>query len=161
MLDKLRALFGRDDGDIRDLIEAAEEIRRDLKDRTLLLADECVNDYLVFVRKWTRDIKEEYRAAVNEARRRSGPPIETAPGHTGNDADPRQWVYNYIIREAANRLASGELHIYRGVLGSEGGWLKQVFDQCLTNMVKIGAFTRAWATENWQIPVYQAIAEAG
>jgi hypothetical protein len=161
MFGNLFGIFSRKDDAIEELLRTAEQIRADLNSRTLLFANQCVDDYIAFVKKWTPELIADFRQAVQKARNERGSQNPDASGFGGSNADLRQWVYKAMMQQTARKVTSGNLHIYRGVLGIEGVGTLEVFSQCVTNMVAIGAFTEEWARENWRNPVAQAVREAG
>src|SRR6185369_6960667 len=61
VLDKLRGLFGGGDPAIKELLQTAEQIRAELKSKVLLFADQCVDDYIAFVKRWPPHLIEEHK----------------------------------------------------------------------------------------------------
>ena len=68
---------------------------------------------------------------------------------------PRQWVVGCIMNRSANEMESGKHHVYRGVLGTKGGWFKSVFERSIELLVDMDVCTATWADENYRKPVYE------
>jgi len=71
------------------------------------------------------------------------------------------FIYNFIVHATADRLESGHLHVYRGVLGPEGQRYKALFEHAITTMIAFGTYTEEWADTNLRRAVYKGIREMG
>ncbi len=74
---------------------------------------------------------------------------------------PRQWVVGCIMNRSANEMESGKHHVYRGVLGTKGGWFKSVFERSIELLVDMDVCTATWADENYRKPVYENVRNVG
>ena len=74
---------------------------------------------------------------------------------------PESFICNYVVHRTADQLESGSLHIYRGVLSTEGTSVKAVFEHAINFMTARGEYTREWADENLRKPVYDGIKRVG
>lgn len=127
---------------IQDLLGIAEVVREDLLRHTLT-GNAAIDEFVAFVKNWTPDLVVEYTKKPSKVKR------------------PEHFVYNYVIRKAAERLTGGDLHVYPGCLSMEGHLLYDMFLRSVAIMVAQDVYSNEWATENWRKPVAQGIREGG
>jgi hypothetical protein len=78
-----------------------------------------------------------------------------------NHKSIKEWVYTYLINDAADKMESGRYHVYRGVLDFTGEALKDIFEKSIKVMIEMGAYTKEWADKNIRDPVYSSIKKVG
>ncbi len=78
-----------------------------------------------------------------------------------SDESHEAFIYNFLIHSVADKLESGEYHIYRGALNLEGSHYKDLFEYAIDTMVNFGEYTKEWADKNLRVPVYKGIADIG
>ncbi|MBW2594708.1 MAG: hypothetical protein JRC93_01785 [Deltaproteobacteria bacterium] len=78
-----------------------------------------------------------------------------------NKRSPQEWVFTYIINDAADKMESGKYHVYRGVLDSTGEAYKAIFERGIRAMIGIGAYSKEWADQHIREPVYSNIKKVG
>jgi hypothetical protein len=71
------------------------------------------------------------------------------------------FIYNFIVQVVADKLESGQYHVYRGVLAMEGHQYKALFEYAIDTMIAFGTYTKEWADSNLRAAVYKGIKEMG
>jgi hypothetical protein len=74
---------------------------------------------------------------------------------------PKEWVYTYIINDAADKMESGTYHVYRGLLDQTGKAYGAIMERAISIMVESGAYTSEWADQNIRQPVYRNVKTVG
>src|SRR3990167_3447766 len=136
--------FKKQPKEIRDLLERIDVAKQKFPEDVAYL----LNPFLDLLKKTIKsDWKQEHIKNYIEQ-------IRAGETHEG-------FIYNAIVHSTADKLESGQHHIYRGVLGPEGHKYKLIFEHAINTIIDSGAYTKEWADENLRAAVYKGIKDIG
>ena len=136
--------FKRKDETVRTLLERITSCKLSTPNEIRHLSDPLFDTlYDIVKSKWTSEHITNYK---NQ--------IQAGESHEA-------FIYNFIVHACADRLESGQYHVYRGVLGMEGRLYMQFFEHAISTMIEKGEYTKEWADENLRRPVLKGIKEMG
>ncbi len=137
-------IFKKKDETIEQLLASIETSRVETPDDLKHLSDPLFKFIRETVKnRWTEENRISYK---NQ--------IESGATHEA-------FIFNYIVHDVADKLASGNFHVYRGTLSMEGQQYKNIFEHSINTMINKQTYTKEWADENLRKTVYKDISEAG
>jgi hypothetical protein len=131
----------------KEIINKIEQCKEHLPAEDLFTKDfgiKLCNELIETIKtKWTNEHFKNYENNLNQGELHEG------------------FIYNYLTHSVANKLESGQYHVYRGVLNLEGESLMVLLNHIIERSINLGIYNEVWAKKNLMEPILKNIKEIG